>query len=68
MKLGINTMSISKEIRADLPGVAAYLRSIGCDYIESMTDLGAKEKTVEFYARLIGGRSGWDMDGIRGRV
>ena len=68
MQIGINTLSISNEIRSDLPGVADYLRSIGCSYIEAMTDLGAKEETVEFYARLIGGRSGWDMAGIRGRV
>lgn len=68
MQIGINTLSISKELRADLPGTADYLRSIGCGYIESMTDLGAKEETVEFYARRIGGRSGWDMAGIRSRV
>ena len=68
MQIGINTLSISKELRADLPGTAAYLRSIGCGYIEAMTDLGAKEETLEFYARLTGGRSGWDMAGIRSRV
>ena len=33
-----------------------------------MTDLGAKEETVEFYAQFIGGRSGWDMAGIRSHV
>ena len=68
MQIGINTLSIAKEIREDPSGVAAYLRSIGCGYIEAMTDLGAKEETVEFYAQFIGGRSGWDMAGIRSHV
>lgn len=68
MRIGINTMSISNEIRADISGVATYLRSIGCGYIEPMTDLGAKEETVEFYAQFTGGRTGWDMAGIRDRV
>ena len=68
MKIGINTMSLTKEFNADFSGIASYLQSIGCSYLEPMSDFEAKEETLNFYASLSGGRSGWDSAGMRTRI
>lgn len=60
MKIGINAMSTIGAMKNDFDGTIRRLHEGGCDYIESMSDWGAKQETIDFYAKLSGGPGGWD--------
>ena len=67
MKIGINVMSSIKEMRDDFEGTALKLKSWGCDYFEAMSDWGARQETVDHYARFTG-KSYWDRENTLKRL
>lgn len=60
MRIGINVMSSISAMRKDFEGTVQKLRDGGCYYFELMSDWGARQETIDFYAGLSGGASGWD--------
>ena len=62
MEIGVNVMSSSQVMREDFAGSIRKLKESGCSYLEAMSDWGAKPETIQFYADLSGGPSGWDPD------
>ncbi len=67
MKIGINVMSSIKEMREDFEGIASKLKSWGCDYFEVMSDWGARQETVDYYAQFTG-ESHWDRENTLKRL
>ena len=67
MKIGVNAMSTISAMRDDFEGTIKRLKDGGCDYLEVMSDWGAKQETIDFYAGLTNGSSGWDPDLIPGK-
>ena len=62
LQIGVNAMSLIKPMKEDFEGVVKQLKEGGIDYLEVMSDWGAKKETIDFYASLTGGSSGWDID------
>ena len=62
MRIGINAMSLISKMKEDFSGTVTALREAGCDDLELMSDWGAKKETIDFYAGLTGGPSGWDPE------
>ena len=62
LQIGVNAMSLIKPMKEDFEGVVKQLKEGGIDYLEVMSDWGAKQETIDFYASLTGGSSGWDID------
>jgi len=62
MQIGINVMSTISTMRDNFQGTVKRLTDGGCSYFEAMSDWGAKEETLDFYAGLTGGRNGWDRE------
>ncbi len=60
--IGINAMSTISAMRADFSGTIRRLAEAGCDFLEPMSDWGARPETIEFYSGLTGGPSGWDPE------
>jgi len=60
MQIGINVMSTISMMRERFQETVKRLTDGGCSYFEAMSDWGAKEETLDFYAGLTGGRNGWD--------
>ena len=68
MEIGINTMSAMNAMRADFEGTVKRLKAGGCDWLEAMSDWGAKQETIDFYSNLTGGPSGWDPENAELRM
>ena len=68
MKIGINAMSSISAMQKDFEGCLKRLKEGGCDYIEGMSDWGARQETIDLYAGLTGGPSGWDMENTVSRI
>lgn len=67
MKLGINTISIMRQLREDFEGTANILKEGGCTYFEPFGDWGAgKEQLLRCERR--GGKSGWDRENMIRRL
>lgn len=62
MQIGINVMSTIGAMREDFQKTVKQLTDGGCSYFEAMSDWGAKEETLDFYAGLTGGRNGWNPE------
>lgn len=67
MKIGINAMSTIGAMAQDFEGTIKRLREAGLDYIEAMSDWGARPETIEFYTGLTGS-SGWDPENTLRRL
>lgn len=68
MEIGINAMSAISAMRMDFAGSIHRLKEGGCAYIEAMSDWGATQKTIDFYAGFTGGASGWDKENTIRRI
>lgn len=68
MDIGINAMSAIGAMKKDFEGTIKRLKDGGCSWIEAMSDWGAKPETIEFYAGLTGGPSGWDPENTVSRI
>ena len=68
MQIGINVMSTIGLMRENFEETVKRLTDGGCSYFEAMSDWGAKEETLDFYAGLTGGRNGWDPAGTLERL
>ena len=68
MQIGINVMSTISMMRESFQETVNRLTDGGCSYFEAMSDWGAKEETLDFYAGLTGGRNGWDPEQTLGRL
>lgn len=68
MQIGINAMSSIREMKEDFTGAAKRLKNGGCDFIETMSEWGAKQETIDFYAGLSGGPSGWEPGNTEKRI
>ena len=66
--IGINAMSSIDAMRKDFIRTIRRLREGGCGWIEAMSDWGASRETVEFYAEMSGGPSGWDRENTVRRI
>ena len=68
MKIGINGLSLMKDLNKDFHKTAAFLRDGGCNYIEPLSDWCADPKMLEFYANLSGERTNWDPENAAKRI
>ncbi len=67
MKLGINTISIMKQLREDFKGTVNLLKEGGCSFFEPYGDWGAgREQLLRCERR--GGKSGWERENILRRL
>lgn len=68
MDIGINVMSSIGTMKEDFQGTLKKLVNGGCSFLELMSDWGAKQETIDFYASLTGGPSGWDPENTLERL
>ena len=68
MKIGINVMSTIGSMKDDFTGTVDRLYRGGCSFLELMSDWGARQETIDFYASLTGGKSGWDPENTLERL
>lgn len=68
MKIGINGLSLMKDLNKDFCKTAQILKENGCNYIEPLSDWCADPKMLDFYASLSGERSNWDPENMVKRI
>ena len=68
MKIGINGLSLMKDLNKDFHKTAEILKEAGCNYIEPLSDWCADPKMLDFYASLSGERSNWDPENAKKRI
>lgn len=68
IEIGINVMSTIGAMKRDFPGTVERLRQGGCGWFELMSDWGARQDTIDYFARLTGGSSGWDPENTLRRL